>query len=175
MIKDLLVIIDYFIPAIPFIIISLVASTVFLLKTKFGLAIKIALYYLFILYFFLGVRSLTNELMYRYDYKNSIAYLSYNYIINNFTKEKHIYHDHFVAVPEGWHGYHYWNNDVFHVKPNVIIYSDTYRVKNNERFHQADLIDSFLAENHFKKITTICGTAKDVNTAIPICVGVYGK
>jgi hypothetical protein len=126
----------YLFPCYLFLFFNIFAIVQFLIieTRKFKLLLFREFFYITFISFFLffivvGLKSTLHDSRARLDYKNSIAFRTYEYINNNIKPGDRIAHDHFVAVPYEMNNIscHFWRgcgtDHIDKFSPNYVIFN----------------------------------------------------
>jgi hypothetical protein len=170
---------NYLHPIYPFILILVLVTLRWLGRQKWravrvgGLAV--ATYALTII-LALAIQLIVPTLNTRLHYKDSISYLTYEWLHDNLKPNDRFVYDHFVGVPTAlqFSGCHYWStcagDYIKNFNPDFIIFNPDYEI-NNRPFVPTEHLKHYIDDNHMALIAKITSTITDT----PITVEVYKK
>ncbi|MDX2095212.1 MAG: hypothetical protein SFW64_04655 [Alphaproteobacteria bacterium] len=150
----------YLQPIYPFLIINLLAVVAFAgtLRARWLRAsARVAFAYLAILSLGWNLYTMVPRLIDRLEYKDSVAYMSYDYIQKTLTKDDKLAFDHFVAAPSGLkeRGCHYWTgcgtDHIEEFAPNYVMFNEQYEV-NGKPFKETQRLAQYVREHHLHRV-----------------------
>jgi hypothetical protein len=172
----------YIQPIYPFLIINVLSVILFIKNIDLKrLAIVRSVSLIFFAYFVIlslskSIYTNVPKIVDRIYYQNSIAYLSYEYIIQNILPSDKIAYDSHVAFPEAIknQGCHYWRecgtDYIYDYKPNYVMFYEDYIV-NGKKFAGTERFKKYIKENNLTLIKKIDGIVDDKK----ITISVYKK
>ncbi len=173
---------SYIYPLYPFFIINLLSIIFFIKNTNFK-KFQIVKFAIVIFFTYFIIFSLSRSIYYniprifdRLYYKDSLSYITYNYIKNNITPEDKVVHDHFIAFPSAMkeYGCHFWHgcgtDYIDEYQPNYVIFNEYYRV-NDKKYAETERLKQYIKEANLTFVKKIYGNNNENN----ITVSIYKK
>lgn len=160
----LFIMMSYLQPVYPLLILNAIALLVWAQKTKWRGGFVLHLTGLYFLAMLLGgsmldtIRSLHDRL----DYKNSIAWVTYDYVRQTVQSNERVVHDHFVAVPDARKSQacHYWQgcgtDAIEEFAPDVVMFNPEFRVS-EQPYAETERLKRYVREHGFTHATDLNG------------------
>lgn len=158
----------YMQPILPFVIIFVLSIANYLsdksvVKGKFKRAlVSIFFVYFFILSFASDIHRQVPYALERFEYKKSLAYLTFNYLEEEISDEDRIAHGHKIAMPSHMRNQacHFWQgcgtDYIEEFNPNYVMYVPSWTI-NNVTPSETRRLDQYVKEHNMKLVTKING------------------
>ncbi len=156
----------YFHPVYPLVIILVLACVEWMdriVRGKWKIPAEAAAYLWLAIILAVSLYQVLPRLIERLDYKELIAYRTYDYILSNMNGADRIAYDHFVGMPDSFahNSCHYWQGcgtdyiDSF--APNYVMFNGRFTLWGDE-MDETKRLKKYVAEHGLKLVTEITGS-----------------
>ena len=158
--------VEYFSPVYPMCILVMMSTLYWVLDIpvkwlKFIMTGASCYFIAFI--FLINSLDVSQALLTRLQYKDSIAYKSYDYIVHNFDNKDRIAYDNFVGMPEDMEETtcHYWRgcgeDYIETYAPDIVMFNEDNEV-NGQKYKETDRLARYVVDHNLKLIAKVTGT-----------------
>ena len=148
---------------------------------SFKVPIIVFFVYFIILSLASSIHSNIPKIFGRLNYKDSTAYLTYNYLKNNIVPEDKIVYDHFVALPDSLksQGCHYWQgcgtDYINEYQPNYVIFNEDYTI-NDKKSAESVRLKNYVKEKKLTLVKKLGGASYlDNENKVAISISIFKK